>query len=197
MQIVVSTRRVDLGTRALGVARAARRLTSPALQQVAVGHAEFLLDLAEDRDPLARVVTITYTASTSLPVGTSTGRARTGGRSRSGSQGAGTGGAGLEAGRRAARTAQALTALGVRAAVLDGSAVTALVAGSVDPYGPGEVGWPRTPPEAAVTGSSPWARTGVGEAGLVEPDLVGLDPVEADAVEGWPAELHGLRGWAR
>src|SRR5207248_1515980 len=72
-------------------------------------YGEFLLDIAAERDPLWRTVTIACTA--------------TGGK-----------GAPAEAMRRGEYTANALSALGVTARVLDGPTATAVLAASVDPY---------------------------------------------------------------
>ena len=127
VQVVVSARRFDLGAHALRAVTRAERLPSPVLRGAAHAHAGFLLDLAVDRDPLSRTVTITCTAPGPVSA------------------------AGQEAARRAARTAQALSALGVRSAVLDGAAVTALLTASVDPFAAADAGWPRTPPDAVVT----------------------------------------------
>jgi hypothetical protein len=142
VQVVVSTRRVDLGGPALRAARAAGHLPSPALQAAARGYARFLLDLTEDRNPLARTVTITCTATSGdgPPSGWTAPSPQTSSRSAS-----------MEAERRAARTAQALAGLGVRAVVLDDAAVTALLTAAVDPYTPCHVSWRRIPPDQPVT----------------------------------------------
>ena len=63
VQVVVSCHRVDLGAHALRASERAGRLSSPTLRDAALAHAAFLLDLAEDRDPLSRRVTITCTAT--------------------------------------------------------------------------------------------------------------------------------------
>jgi hypothetical protein len=136
VQIVVSTRRVDLAGHATRLAARASTLGG-ALAAAAADHAEFLLDLAEDRDPLARTVTIAATA---------------------------TGGPAPEvAARRAAEyTVSCLTALGADATVLDGATATAVLAAASDPYQATDPGWPRTPPGAVVTARRlhvPWAGT--------------------------------------
>ena len=150
------------------------------MRDAALAYAGFLLDLAEDRDPLSRTVTIACTA----PAATEASQ----GQGRNVGPAAATG---QEAGRRAARTAQALTGLGVRAAVLDGAAVTALLSAAVDPYAPGDAGWPRTPPDAPVTGSSTlsWQPLRPEEPSPGEPSLV--DPA---LVEPWPQQ-PGSSAW--
>ncbi|MEU4428969.1 PrgI family protein [Actinoplanes sp. NPDC024001] len=126
VQVVVSARRVDLSVHAQRVADAAETLAHPALAQAALDYAEFLLDVAADRDPLWRTVTVACTA-------------------------AGQHGAAAEAMRRAEHTAAALATLGAQTRVLDGPAATAVLTSAVDPYQPGDASWPRTPPHRAVT----------------------------------------------
>jgi hypothetical protein len=156
VQIVVSTRRVDLPAHAVRLADHAHDhdcafdrvddtgttgntgATGPptpgGLAAAALDHAEFLLDLAEQLDPLARTVTIAATAS--------------GGPSPA-----------TIARRTAEHTVAALTALGAEAAVLDGPAATAVLTAATDPYQAGDAGWARTPPGAVVTGRPPQADT--------------------------------------
>ena len=56
--------------------------------------------------------------------------------------------------RRAAdQAAAALAGLGSSAEVLDGAAVTALLAGSVDPFAPGDASWPRASIAQPVSGA--------------------------------------------
>jgi len=138
VQIVVSTRRVDLPAHAVRLADRAHHLTNdPArdgaehanagLAAAALDHAEFLLDLAERLDPLARTVTIAATA--------------TGGPSPD-----------TVARRTAEHTVAALSALGAGAVVLDGATATAVLAAATDPYQAGDATWARTPAGAVVTG---------------------------------------------
>ncbi len=61
VQIVISARRLDLGTRAERIAEQAHDLDSPALASAAVDYAWFLLDLLETHDPLERTITIACT----------------------------------------------------------------------------------------------------------------------------------------
>jgi hypothetical protein len=127
VQVVVSTRRVDLPALATRLVERARGLDGR-LAAAAADHAEFLLDLAEDRDPLARTVTIAATAA---------------------------GGPAPEvAARRAAEhTVTSLTALGAQATILDGATATAVLTAATDPYQAGDDGWSRTPPDAVITPS--------------------------------------------
>lgn len=126
-QVVVSSRRLDLAPRAIHAAEAADRLANPALAGAAVGYAQFLLDLAETRQPLTRTVTVCTS---------------------------GTGADPAIAARRAADQATTLLAgLGATTEVLDGVAVTALLTGSIDPFGPGDASWPRTPVTRHVSGA--------------------------------------------
>ncbi|MET7426628.1 PrgI family protein [Dactylosporangium sp. NPDC005555] len=127
VQVVVSTRRVDLAAAADRLLDAAADLPEAALADCAAEHAEFLLDVAEARDPLWRTVTVVCTA----PAGR---------------------GAAVEAVRRAEHTAAALAALGGRTRVLDGPAVAAVLTAAVDPFTPVDASWPRALPEQAVTG---------------------------------------------
>jgi len=127
VQVVVSAQRVDLTGHAQRVADAAQAITDPALAEAALDYAEFLLDVAEHRDPLWRTVTIAC---------------------------AGTGGptAATEALRRAEHTAAALPALGCQTRVLDGPTATAVLTAAVDPYQGGDASWPRATPHQPVTG---------------------------------------------
>lgn len=132
VQIVISARRLDLGARAERIAEQAHDLDSPALASAAVDYAWFLLDLLESHDPLERTITIACTSPTAR--------------------------GGAEALRRAAATAEALTAVGVRCRVLDGAEATAVLTTAADPYAATNVTVPRTPPGAPVTGPySHWA----------------------------------------
>jgi hypothetical protein len=60
VQVVVSTRAVDLPARADHVTARMDALPHPALAEAAAGYAQFLLDLAADRDPLDRRVLIAH-----------------------------------------------------------------------------------------------------------------------------------------
>jgi hypothetical protein len=142
VQIVVSARRLDLGARALQLAENAHRLAHPALATAAIEHAEHLLDLCQERDPLTRTVTIACTANTAATSPRGRGAERAG-REQPGARG--------EAARRAGRTAAALAALGSRCRVLSGPEVCALLAAAVDPWGPAPEHEPRTPPGVPVT----------------------------------------------
>jgi hypothetical protein len=158
VQIVVSARRVDLGARALRVAEQAHRLAHPTLAGTAVDYAEFLLDLTEQTDPLERTVTIACTAS-GLP---------------------------REAQRRAANTAEALSAVGARCKVLDATEVTAVLTAATDPFGPSDAQAPRTPPAAAVTynrTANPFDLDGTSVDSFDEPPYP-ADNMDDDAPDG-------------
>lgn len=60
VQIVVSTRRVDLSRQAQRVSDTARTITDPGLAALAGDYAAFLGQLAQQRDPLWRTVTIAH-----------------------------------------------------------------------------------------------------------------------------------------
>ncbi len=137
VQVAVSAQRVDLSSHAQRIAEVAGVLADPALADAALDYGEFLLDIAAERDPLWRTVTIACTAA--------------GGK-----------GAPAEALRRGEYTANALSALGVSARVLDGPTATAVLAGAVDPYQYTDASWARALPTTAVAG----------------------DPVSADPVDG-------------
>jgi hypothetical protein len=126
-QVVISTRRADLTGHATRIIDAAQGLPNPALADAALDYAEFLLDIAEDRDPLARTITIALSA--------------TGGPDPR-----------VEARRAADQCANALSTLGVDTEVLDGPATTAVLASATDPYQYTDASWPRTTPGTAVPG---------------------------------------------
>jgi hypothetical protein len=126
VQVVVSAQRVDLTSHALRVADAAQSLPHPALADAALGYSDFLLDVAQRRDPLWRTVTIACTAT-------------------------GERGAAAEAMRRAEHTAAALSTLGAQTRVLDGATATAVLTAAVDPYQYGDASWPRATPHNPVT----------------------------------------------
>jgi hypothetical protein len=125
MQIVVAPHRVDLTVHALRIADTVHLSGDRALAEAGIDHAEFLLDLMTDRDPLARTVTVAMV------------------------------GAGPDAdtaARRAAdMTSTSFTGLGASAVVLDGPAVTAVLTAAVDPYQPADPCSPRTPGPYPVT----------------------------------------------
>ena len=126
VQVVVSARRVDLTSHAVRLAEAAQALPHPALADAAADYAHFLLDVAAQRDPLWRTVTIACTAHAERAAGT-------------------------EALRRAEHTAAALSTLGAQARVLDGATATAVLTAAVDPYQCGDASWPRTPAQDPIT----------------------------------------------
>jgi hypothetical protein len=126
VQLVVSGRRVDLGARAVRVAERAHRLPHPALAASAVDYAEFLLDLTEQADPLERTITIACT------------------------------GVARDVQRRAAGTAEALSAVGSRCKILDAGEVTAVLTAATDPFSPGATLAPRTPPQGPVRLAPQW-----------------------------------------
>gem|GEM_PF-992796 len=124
VQIVISTRRVDLHAHADQVQDRLDALPHPALADAAAGYAQFLRELAEDRDPLDRHILIAH------PVGLHSDPA---------------------AARRAAEhTARALTGLGAATEVLDGGQVTDALAAACDPWRHTGIG--RATPDAVITG---------------------------------------------
>jgi hypothetical protein len=125
VQVVVSAQRVDLTSHAYRVADAAQALPNPALADAALDYSEFLLDVAERRDPLWRTVTIACHATGPH--------------------------AAVEARRRAEHTATALSALGSQTRVLDGPTATAVLTAAVDPYQFGDASWARATPDIPVT----------------------------------------------
>ncbi len=130
VQVVVSAQRVDLTSHALRVAEAAQALPHPALADAALDYSDFLLDVAQQRDPLWRTVTIACAAH-GAPNATRHSAA--------------------EAMRRAEHTASALATLGAQTRVLDGATATAVLTAAVDPYQAIDASWPRTPAHQAVT----------------------------------------------
>ena len=127
VQIVVSAQRVDLSGHAQRIADAADVIPYPGLADAARDHAQFLLDIAEHRDPLCRTVTVACTA------------------------GGGTRSAAGEAARRANHTAGALTTLGAQTRVLDGGTAAAVLTAALDPFQPTDASWPRALPQQPVT----------------------------------------------
>lgn len=125
VQVLVSQRRVDLIGHASRIAETVHLAGDPALARAGLDHAEFLLDLLTDADPLARTVTVAATA---------TGRD-----------------ADVSARRAGERTAAALAALGATTAVLDGPTATAALTAAADPYQPGDAAWPRAVPGHPIT----------------------------------------------
>ncbi len=125
VQVVVSAQRVDLTSHAYRVADAAQALPHPALADAALDYSEFLLDVAERRDPLWRTVTIACHATGPH--------------------------AAAEARRRAEHTATALSALGSQTRVLDGPTATAVLTAAVDPYQFGDASWARATADLPVT----------------------------------------------
>ena len=127
VQVAVSAQRVDLTGHAERIAEVAGILADAALADAALDYGDFLLDIAAERDPLWRTVTIACTA-------------------------AGGNGAPAEAMRRGEYTAKALSALGVTARVLDGATATAVLTAAVDPYQYTDASWPRALSTTAVAG---------------------------------------------
>jgi hypothetical protein len=122
-------------------------------------YAEFLLDLAEDGDPLARTVTVA-----------------TPGHGRN---------ARATAHRAAQQTAAGLAALGVTSAVLDGPSATALLTTAVDPYQPGDAACPRAVP---IPGDmSDDGDTSL--ASVIGPHAVEVGPHQVQVGDGWAASL--------
>jgi hypothetical protein len=124
VQIVVSTRRVDMHAHADDIEDHLDTLAHPALADAAGGYAAFLRLLGEDRDPLDRHVLIAHRSAAGDPA---------------------------TARRLAEHTARALTGLGAGTRVLDGGQVTDALVGACDPWrhvAPG-----RTVPEQVVTGA--------------------------------------------
>ncbi|WP_435823091.1 PrgI family protein [Micromonospora parva] len=130
-QIVVSAQPVDLASHGRALAAAVDAQPHPRLRAACADHAEFLGDLAARRDPLRRQVLVVT-------------RAAAGERAHA-------------ARRRADDTVRALAGLGVSPRVLDGSAVTAALAGAADPYRPPQPGR-LAAPDAVITAAAPTRR---------------------------------------
>jgi hypothetical protein len=124
VQVVISTRRADLTGHALRIIDTAQTLDNPALADAALDYADFLLDIAEQRDPLQRTITIALSA---------TGPA-----------------AAVQARRAAEQCAASLSGLGVSIQVLDGATTTAVLAAATDPYQYSDASWPRAAPHTPV-----------------------------------------------
>jgi hypothetical protein len=124
VQVVVSTRRVDLHSRADAIEDRLEAMPHPALADAAAGYAQFLRELAVDRDPLDRHVLLAH---------------------RGGPQGGG-----AVARRQAEASARALAGLGAATRVLSGGQVTDALVGACHPWR--HVGTGRAIPTAVVTG---------------------------------------------
>jgi hypothetical protein len=123
VQIVVSTRRVDMSTLAQQVEQRLDSLPHPALADAAAGYAQFLRDLAADRDPLDRQVLIAHQVGPHSDASV--------------------------ARRAAEQTARALTGLGATTRVLSGGQVTDALVAACDPWR--NVGTGRATPDAVIT----------------------------------------------
>jgi hypothetical protein len=123
-QIVVNAQPVNLVAHAQRLAEQALLLPHPALSQAALDHAEFLVALELQREPLGRTVTIVHTSTT-------------GGR---------------EAARLAEQTAGALQALGADTTPLDGARVLGVLEGTADPYRYADPHPNRAVPDQPTTG---------------------------------------------
>ncbi len=123
VQIVISTRRVDMRAYAEQVEDRLDTLPHPALEDAAAGYAQFLRELAEDRDPLDRHVLIAH----QVGAHTDANVAR----------------------RQAEQTARVLTGLGAATRALDGGEVTDALVGACDPWR--HVGTGRATPDAVIT----------------------------------------------
>ncbi len=122
-QILVTAQPFDLGRHATTLTHHADSLPHPALAEACRQHATFLTQLADDRDPLHRLVLVTSRTPTGGP----------------------------HAGGLAADTAQALTSLGATAVVLDGPTALSVLACCADPYRPTHPPGPRALPGAVIT----------------------------------------------
>jgi hypothetical protein len=109
-QIVVRARRVDLAGYATRILDSAPGLPDPALEHAATGHAEFLTELATERELLARQVTVAV-------------------RDRRGA---------MRAAHRAGEAARALSGCEVTAHVLDAAGAAARLRASLDATGAGD-----------------------------------------------------------
>jgi hypothetical protein len=123
VQVVISTRRVDMHAYAEHVEDRIDGLPHPALADAAAGYAAFLRWLADERDPLARHVLVAHQVGAASDAGV--------------------------ARRHAEQSARALSALGSATRVLDGGQVTDALVGACDPWR--HVGTGRATPEAVIT----------------------------------------------
>jgi hypothetical protein len=123
VQIVVSTRRVDMHAYADAVEDQIDELSHPALAEAAAGYAEFLRALGEDRDPLQRQVSIAHRVGAHAEAGV--------------------------ARRHAEHSARVLSGLGAATRVLDGGLVTDVLAAACDPWR--HAGTGRAVPDAVIS----------------------------------------------
>jgi hypothetical protein len=166
VQVVVSTRAVDLGTRADHVAARIDALPHPALAEAAAGYAGFLLDLAADRDPLDRRVLIAH-------------KVARGGDPRT-------------ARRLAENTARGLAGLGAPTRVLHTGLVTDTLAGACAPWRPATAG--LTTPDAVIT-TAPDTTGGISDGWAGHPNLAGeQDDAVIPDDEGVPVKAWSRAG---
>ena len=126
VQVVVSTRRVDMHAYADAVDDRLDAMPHPALADAAAGYAQFLRWLGEDRDPLDRHIIVAHHAGGADPT---------------------------VARRRAEQTAHALAGFGSGTRVLDGAQVTDALVSACDPWD--HVAPGRATPHATITGELP------------------------------------------
>jgi hypothetical protein len=124
IQIVVSTRRVDMDAHADLVEQRLDWLPHPALADAAAGYADFLRQLGDERDPLDRRIVVAHRVGPHADAAT--------------------------ARRHAEHTARALSGLGAPTRVLDGGAVTDVLAAACNPWQ--NTGFGRPTPDATITG---------------------------------------------
>ncbi len=124
VQVVVSTRAVDLHARAAHVTARIDALPDPALADAAAGYADYLIQLAQDRDPLDRRVLIAHKVA------------------RHGDP--------RVARRLAEHTARALAGLGSPTRALNGGLVTDVLAGACAPWRPAPAG--LATPDTVISG---------------------------------------------
>jgi PrgI family protein len=120
VQVLVRADRVNLDPLITELEDGAAELPDPGLEDAALAHAEFLRELSAERDLLRRQVLIVIREP--LPAGVTGHAGREAARTR--------------AGQRAAETAAALGALGIRVSVLDGPTAAAVLAAAADPLHP-------------------------------------------------------------
>jgi hypothetical protein len=130
VQVVVCTRWVDLHARADAIEARLDALPHPALADAAPGYAQFLRDLAADRDPLDRHVLVAHRPGP----GVATNLAR----------------------RQAEATARAWTGLRAATRVLSGGQVTDALTGACHPWRHVSPG--RASPSAVITGDTGGSR---------------------------------------
>lgn len=164
VQIVIAARRLDVSERTEQLRRSASWLPHPALRDAALAHADYLEDLAHQRDLLRRDVLIVLREPIHTPPGAAL-RLRRAPHAAPVVDGAARTAAETRLGRRVAETAELLAAAGLTITPLGAPAATAILTAACNPNtltGAGQL----ADPDAVITGARPEAPPNDADEGL-------------------------------